>query len=38
MFSYSDALILGLKLIGILLIIIGLYDISIVNKKDSTNK
>ena len=38
MFNYLDVLVLGLKIIGVLLIIIGLANISIVNKKNSENK
>ena len=38
MFNYLDVLVLGLKIIGVLLIIIGLANIGIVNKKNSENK
>lgn len=38
MFNYLDVLFLGLKIIGVLLIIIGLANISIINKKNSENK
>ena len=38
MFDYLDVLIIGLRIIGILLIIIGLTNIGIVNKKNSENK
>ena len=38
MVNYLDVLFLGLKIIGVLLIIIGLTNISIINKKNSENK
>ena len=38
MCNYLDVLALGLKIIGVLLIIIGLANIGIVNKKNSENK
>ena len=38
MVNYLDVLFLGLKIIGVLLMIIGLVDVIIINKKDSKNK